>query len=262
MPTPTSVYQIGPLAVRIPGCPHPRLQGLLRRPVAAADPVTLELEVVSQPDWSPGVERGGDFFVKALTSHHCLLDFRRRRLHLRLAPELDGVGWYFVFRDIFAGLCGLSGDAFLHASAVVHANQATAFCAYSGGGKSTIAHLLGGDSGTISDEINWAFRDAQGQFRLVDQRFYRQEPGADLPDLPLAGVYLLVQAPVCTVKPADPLAAYPIVLAAPFGDDPLLPQRATTAAALFEQVPVQRLEFNLVPSEIRAALGWEKPADA
>lgn len=256
------VYRIGPLAVRVPCCPHPRLQGLLRQPSTAAAQVTLELEMVDRPDWVPTLERGGNTFAKALSSHQCRIDFVDRRVQLRLAPDLDEVGWYFGFRDLFAGLCALSGDAFLHASAVVHNGEATVFCAYSGGGKSTIAHLLGGDANTINDEINWAFRDASGQFRLVDQRFYREPQASPCPDLPLAGVCLLVQAPTCAIAPTDAVTAYPIILAAPFGDDPCLPQRAATAAALFAHVPIRRLEFNLVPSEIRAALGWENPADA
>jgi len=249
-------YQIGTLVVRIARCPHSRLEGLRRVPVDLPVQATLDVDVVERAAWEPGLERGGEVFLKGMGTHQCRIDFPGRRIRLQIAAGLDDLGWHFVFRDLFAALCGLSRDVLLHASAVVHQERATVFCAYSGGGKSTIAHLLGGSAGTVNDEINWAFRDADGQFRLVDQRFYRAPPGADLPDLPLAGLYLLVQAPACTVSPIPPEAAYPIVLAAPFGNDPNLPGRAAAAAEIFHAVPVRQLAFNLRPDEIRAALGW------
>lgn len=256
----SSIYQIGTLAVHVPRCPHPRLAGLRRVPAGQPGEATLELDLVAGAAWEPGLERGGEVFLKTQPTHQCRIDFPRRRIRLRIAAGLDDLGWHFVFRDLFAALCGLSRDALLHASAVVRDGAATVFCAYSGGGKSTIAHLLGGPAGTVNDEINWAFRDAQGQFRLVDQRFYHAPPGAARPDLPLAGLYLLVQAPACTVSPIPPEAAYPIVLAAPFGNDPNLPGRAAAAADLFPAVPVRQLAFNLRPEEIRAALGWTPDA--
>jgi hypothetical protein len=258
--TVSSSYRIGTLSVCVPRCPHPRLEGLCRLPAASPGQATLDLEIVERASWEPGLERGGEQFVKSLAMHQCRIDFPNRRVSLRIVAGLDDTGWYFVFRDIFSALCGLSQDALLHASAVVHQGEATAFCAYSGGGKSTIAHLLGGEDGTVNDEINWVFRDAGGQFRLVDQRFYRLPSGADQPDLPLAGIFLLVQAPACLVSSIQPENAYPIVLAAPYGNDPNLPLRAATAAALFQAIPVRQLAFNLRPDEIRAALGWASHA--
>lgn len=249
-------HRIGTLTVHIPHCPHARLQGLLRLPAQQSAQATLELETVPRASWKPELDRGGDIFRKRLASHQCQIDFPRRHVHLRFVEGLDETGWQFVFRDLFAALCGLSGDALLHASTVEHGGEATAFCAYSGGGKSTIAQLLGGAARTINDEINWAFRDAEGRFRLVDQRFYHQPPGTDRPDLPLARLLILVQAPACSLSPVDPQDAFPIVLAAPFGNDPYLPDRAACAADLFGRLPVHRLSFNLVPEDIRAVLGW------
>jgi hypothetical protein len=42
------------------------------------DAVTLEFQMVDQPDWSPTLERGGDRFVKALGAHWCQIDFPAR----------------------------------------------------------------------------------------------------------------------------------------------------------------------------------------
>ena len=260
---PSQVYRIGTLAVRIPHCPLPGLRGLLRYPTAETeDAVTLEFQMVDEPDWSPTLERGGARFVKALGAHWCEIDFPARHATIRFRADLDRTGWYFLFRDIFAALCGLSGDVFLHASSVTRDGQAMAFCAFSGGGKSTIAQLLAPETDSISDEINWAFRDEQGQFRLVDQRHYRTPPTAAAPDLPLAAVFVLAQAPTCAVTPIDPASAYPILLAAPFGDDPLLPRRAQAAAALLDSVPVRRLAFNLRSEDVRRAVWGEPPGHA
>jgi hypothetical protein len=189
-----------------------------------------------------------------LGSHHCRIDFPRRQVTLRLAASLDRTGWYFVFRDIFAALCGLSGDVFLHASSVEIRGRASAFCAYSGGGKSTIAGLLGGEAETINDEINWAFRAPDGRVHLVDQRYYRDPPGAERPSIPLHKVYVIRKAATCAFLDLSTAETFPIVLAAPFGDDPMLPDRTKAAAMLFSLGYIGALQFNLSVADVRRLL--------
>ena len=262
-PSQNPSFRVGTTIVSIPRCPLPELAGLLRQPVPEGVPAaTLEFQATERADWQTGLEREGARFRRAVASHQCEIDFLARRVVVRCLAQLDRVGLYLLFRDVFAALCGLSGDVLLHASSVVRDGRAIAFCAFSGGGKSTIARLLEPDGETISDEVNWAFRDSQGAFRLVDQRYYRAPPTAPAPDVPLAGVYLLYQAAACATSPVTATEAYPILLAAPFGDDPLLPRRAQAAAALFARIPVRRLAFNLQPDEVRRAVWGEAPSHA
>jgi hypothetical protein len=254
--SPSSAYRIGTLNVRLPDLPHPALRGLTRDPVPSpSDTVTLNVEVVDRPDWLPTLERGGRIFVKALGSHHCRIDFLQRSIRIRLARNLDRTGWYFVFRDIFAALCGLSGDVFLHASSVEIQGMASAFCAYSGGGKSTIAGLLGSEADIINDEINWAFRDADGRVHLVDQRYYRDPPGSERPTIPLHKVYVIRKADDCAFLDLPTTETFPIILAAPFGDDPMLPERTRAAAMLFSLGCIGGLRFNLSADDVRECLG-------
>jgi hypothetical protein len=221
----------------------------------------LDLQVVDEPDWTPTLQRDGQVFVKAMASHLCRIDFASRHILVRLATNLGPVDWYFVFRDIFAALCGLSGDTLLHASAVAHRGEAHAFCAYSGGGKSTIAYMLANEPDIISDEVNWAFLDPQGNPRLVDQRYYRFPALGDSPTLPLRSVNIIRQAPSCALLPLSTAETYPILLAAPFGNDPLLPARSLSAARLAALPVVRGLQFSLDRADLHACLDWHDPAE-
>ena len=63
---------------------------------------------------------------------------------------------------------------FLHASSVALEDGALLFLGHSTAGKSTLARLLGGMFPVLADDSVYAFRDAQGVWRVVDGSF-RQE---------------------------------------------------------------------------------------
>lgn len=257
---------------------HPAFSGLLRYPTETSPGTTkdgsLRVMLAEKPDWEEGVAWGNNSWRKGMAQHEVVLDFSTRSLAFQACENLSEVAVYFILRDLFCGLGGLRGEILLHASSILLPDgRAVAFCARSGGGKSTIARLLAFPRKTaaatgqpkapllqdqmtvVNDEINWVFFDQSGSARLVNQRCWRAAPTPITPEPVLAAVYLLEQARHCEITTVDPASAYPSLLAAPFGRrDPMLPARAQQTARLLRQTPVQLLRFNLNARDIKQVI--------
>lgn len=264
--TGTQAVHIGRLKVLFGGDLHGPLRTFLRPPVPSkAFTITPELEVsltchlVEKRSWEVGFSPIDGGTRKGL-DHHCLdINFLRNTIEIRLLPEPSPAVWYYLFRDLFCGLCALSGDPLIHSSAVAVNGQAFVFCAYSGGGKSTLARLLqeSGEAVVINDEINWAFLTDDGVPFLVNQSHWTHpaSAGAQHEILPLSAIYLLKKARVCGLAPVSPTDAFPLLLGAPYGTvDTMLQERSKRTVSLIRRVPVSELSFSLDPAEIRAVL--------
>ena len=106
---------------------------------------------------------------------------------------------------------------FLHASSVVLEDGALLFLGHSTAGKSTLAGLLGKICPVLADDSVFAFRDAQGLWRVVDGSFrFGHDDVADWPEtvrrraaegrsVPLRGCWRIHKAREARVEPLAPL---------------------------------------------------------
>ena len=161
---------------------------------------------------------------------------------------------------------------FLHASSVALEDGALLFLGHSTAGKSTLARLLGGMFPVLADDSVYAFRDAQGVWRVVDGSF-RQEH-ADMagwqeavrrraatgPSLRLWGCVRIHKASGARMEPLPPLetarclmdAAMEIDVQRKYG-------RSRTGSRPTEPMPVRQMRrqwFRGVADIARRCPGW------
>ncbi len=259
------VRRIGSLVVVLDGVPFPELRGLAEAPAGmgvrepAADPVSVSFRRVPEAVWPRACMWSDGTYRKGLPGHRIVLDLAARQVRFEVVSGAGPGEWYYIFRDLFCALGAWSGDPLLHASAVLADGKAWVFCGSSGTGKSTAARLLR-ERGrlVVNDEINWITVDAEGVVSLVNQRHWVFPPAGGTPDplVPVGGIFILEQSPLCRTAELASSEAFPHLLGAPYGgEDPFLAKRARTTADLLKRFPVRKLEFCLDGGGIEQAVG-------
>ncbi len=175
------------------------------------------------------------------------LDLASRVGVLTLRPRGDLENF---MRVVYAWLCLQRGGLLLHACGLRAGDRGYVFAGPSGAGKSTVAALSPGAI-VLSDDLV-ALRPVRGRYYLYGTPFYGSAATAPRCDgcVPLAGFYMLVQAPHHALAPLTPAAALAQVVAAtPFVTT--LPAGAAltlgACARLVAQTSPQALHFRPDP---------------
>lgn len=234
------------------------LSGLTRLKVEndnAPANITIKLAVSSQRTWEINIIERNRWHQFGRPSHLMSVNPAAKHAAITFVEPFPKGHAYWIKRDIFGLLACLSGEVMLHCSSIEHDGLAYLFCADSGVGKSTIANLLRSQGAKIvNDEINWLHKSPKDDWRLVNQLYWMK--GHPAPELPVARIFLLEQAPYCEIVPGPPK---PMLFAKMIASHISIENEAGTmesrARALVEMlgdISVQTLRFNLNPEEVAA----------
>ncbi len=160
-----------------------------------------------------------------------------------------------VGRLLLATMLLRSGGLLFHSAAIVDEGQARLFVGRSGAGKTTLSRMMRDRGLTVtSDELNAVTFDESGRPILWGTPF-AGDFGPTRPDAlgphPLAGIFLLEQAPENRTIQARGARAYgSLFAAAPFAnaESALVPELETSLERFVGDVPVHILRFLKDPS--------------
>ncbi len=249
-------FHIGSMIVAVDEIPDYKiLESFFRRPAAedAVADFSWKIEVYEERDWPCEVwDRTDAVWFTGRKHHYFQYDGYKNEFCLKILKTIDSEGLYWLRRDLFGGFGSVSGQQVIHSSAVIYGNKGYIFSAPSETGKTTLFNNLKPFAEQVNDESNWVYQNIEGVFMLVNQNYYFGT--SDRYEVPVHGIYLLEQSPVCRiVADVDSMEAFTILLSVhpPFDYfDPFLEERSLAIRHLQKSLPVKKFMVNLLPEEL------------
>lgn len=253
-------FYIGSMVVELDSIPDFHiLENFFRRPApdsAKAD-FSWEIFVVDQRSWKKDVWEDEDsVWTSGREQHQFKYNLSLNRFRLKIVKNMNAEGLYWLRRDLFGGFGSVSCQQIIHSSAVIYNGEGYIFSAPSETGKTTLFNNLKCYAEQVNDESNWVYKNSDGNFVLINQNYYFGD--SDVMEVPVYGIYLLEQSPVCSVENVNcNMEAFTILLSVhpPFNFmDPFLEKRSDAIRELQKSFPVRKFKLNRDPKELVATL--------